>query len=943
MKRLLFLGLRCLGMIFSMGAALDASEMVLASSEVQPLVDWESGLEALREDQLGLLSEYPERLHIVGHGDAGALWLGGRIVEAEELALWLRGAGFKGLREVVIWSCYFGLDREGLEEIERASGARVYATEVELRGGESAFSAWELQTAGGERYAGRMPFETERLRQYEGALALVSLPFDDGFVGLNSGNNSSTNVIRLNAGNSLGWTNIQFSQDSSATDALGSPIFEAQGNDIIGNVLITDSAGTEYVIGGFVKWRSPSGNDPHTIVFQPGPTLYTLSTTTGSYAIDGTKYIGLTRNDSDPDIDGANTVSGNAADQGLLDALNDALGSIPKLSIGTVTVGEGDGAVTVAVTLSVASTVSVSVYASTQDGTATAGQDYSALVNQLVTFSAGQTSQTVTVSITNDTDVEPGETFMVILSDSVGASIIDNEGTITIIDDDSADTTPPPAPVITNVTETGNDPAPNDLLSDDNTQVLTVTGESGATLKVYTSGGSLIPTANYTVTEIGGTYTVDFGPNVLADGEYYVTLTDAAGNESPSSNSFQIYTATSVTPVITNVTESPADNDASDLYSDDNTQVLTVTGNPGETLKVFNLDGTLIPVSNYTVSETAGTYTVDFGTNVLADGEYYITLTGAFASFNDDNSGHIGGVPFSVSGLSSPLFGTPIQNLNLSGSEWNSLASVVGRVYDANTASSFTITFGGGVTGLELYLYYFRGGQLGGNGYSSYDFAEDFVFASSFNGVTASGTVLDTSSVTFASGILRFSDALTSLTVSATGTATGGDQGFTMAAVASSSNTFTIDTSGPAAPVVVITEDANNDAIISGVELSGAIDVTVTLPADAAVGDVLTVTNGSVPQTFTLTSGQITAGSVATTFASPGDGNAITVTAYVTDAVGNQGANGSDSATLDLSGPAAPVVVITEDANNDAIISGVELSGAIDVTVTLPADAAVGD
>ncbi|KIP95904.1 hypothetical protein, partial [Pseudomonas fulva] len=72
------------------------------------------------------------------------------------------------------------------------------------------------------------------------------------------------------------------------------------------------------------------------------------------------------------------------------------------------------------------------------------------------------------------------------------------------------------------------------------------------------------------------------------------------------------------------------------------------------------------------------------------------------------------------------------------------------------------------------------------------------------------------------------------------------------------------------APVVTITEDANNDGVISKAELNGEIDVRVGLPAGAVAGDTLVITNGTTPQTITLTAAQITAGFVTTTFANPG-------------------------------------------------------------------------
>ena len=134
--------------------------------------------------------------------------------------------------------------------------------------------------------------------------------------------------------------------------------------------------------------------------------------------------------------------------------------------------------------------------------------------------------------------------------------------------------------------------------------------------------------------------------------------------------------------------------------------------------------------------------------------------------------------------------------------------------------------------------------------------------------------------------------------------------------------------------------------MISRPELNGPIDVRVGLPAGAVAGDTLVITNGTTPQTVTLTAAQITAGFVTTTFANPGEGNSITVEATLQDQFGNTSEKGTDTAKLDtLAGTtgAAPVVTITEDANNDGVISRSELNGPIDVRVGLPAGAVAGD
>jgi len=87
------------------------------------------------------------------------------------------------------------------------------------------------------------------------------------------------------------------------------------------------------------------------------------------------------------------------------------------------------------VTLSTALTTAVTVDYATSDGTATAGSDYVAK-SGTITFSAGVTSQTITIIVYGDRTTEGDETFFVRLSNVVGASISDGEGMATILNDD---------------------------------------------------------------------------------------------------------------------------------------------------------------------------------------------------------------------------------------------------------------------------------------------------------------------------------------------------------------------------------------------------------------------------------------------------------------------------------------------------------------------------
>jgi uncharacterized protein YegL len=109
----------------------------------------------------------------------------------------------------------------------------------------------------------------------------------------------------------------------------------------------------------------------------------------------------------------------------------------PGISIDNVTVNEGAGTASFTVTLSAASVQPITVDYSTSNNSATAPGDYTAIAATTLTFAPGETSKTITVSITDDSVVESNENFRVDLSNATNASITDNRGTGTIIDNDT--------------------------------------------------------------------------------------------------------------------------------------------------------------------------------------------------------------------------------------------------------------------------------------------------------------------------------------------------------------------------------------------------------------------------------------------------------------------------------------------------------------------------
>jgi uncharacterized repeat protein (TIGR01451 family) len=165
------------------------------------------------------------------------------------------------------------------------------------------------------------------------------------------------------------------------------------------------------------------------LIFAPGVTSQTVQVPVLGdtlYELDETFLVNL----SSP----TNAVL--ASSQGVGTILNDD--PVPALSIGDASVVEGNvGTVDAvfAVNLSGASGQTVTVNYYTSDGTATAGSDYLA-TSGLLTFSPGQTSQTIVVKVVGDTVTEPNEIFHVDLDGAGGAVIENGEGTGTILNDD---------------------------------------------------------------------------------------------------------------------------------------------------------------------------------------------------------------------------------------------------------------------------------------------------------------------------------------------------------------------------------------------------------------------------------------------------------------------------------------------------------------------------
>ena len=215
----------------------------------------------------------------------------------------------------------------------------------------------------------------------------------------------------------------------------------------------------------------------------------------------------------------SNPINGALADgQGVGTILNDD--SLPTITIDDVSVLEPDPPVGVVadftVTLSNPSSEPISFTYATSEGTATADADYQSVRGRSVEIPAGETTLSIIIGVLGDLEVEDDETFFVDLSRPTNATIADNQGLGTILDNDE-----PPSITIDDVSVLEPDPP----LQVETGFTLTLSHPSSQLISVTfaTSEGTATADVDYesvsTITVLipAGTITVSISVGVLGD------------------------------------------------------------------------------------------------------------------------------------------------------------------------------------------------------------------------------------------------------------------------------------------------------------------------------------------------------------------------------------------------------------------------------------------
>ena len=371
--------------------------------------------------------------------------------------------------------------------------------------------------------------------------------------------------------------------------------------------------------------------------------------------------VGDFNGDGKPDLATANQDSNNVSV--LLNTTTTSLAG--TLSINNVSATEGNAGTTNAVftvTLSPASTQSVTVNFATANGTATAGSDYVATSGTL-TFNPGDTTKTITVVINGDTLNETNETFLVNLSIPVNATIIDGQGLGTIINDDALPSlsindvtliegntgttnavftvtlapTSPGAVTVNFTTANGSATVGSDYLANSGTLTFNP-GETSKTITVVIIGDTLNETNETFVIKLSNPVNATIldgqGAGTISNDDTTTTLPSvsindvsvAEGNSGTTNAFFTVSLSAASGPIVTinyNTTNGSATAGSDYLATSG-----SLTFNPGETTKTLTvvLNGDTIPEpnENFFVNLTSATNAT------IADGQAVGTIV------NDD-------------------------------------------------------------------------------------------------------------------------------------------------------------------------------------------------------------------------------------------------------------------------------------------------------------------
>jgi uncharacterized repeat protein (TIGR01451 family) len=214
--------------------------------------------------------------------------------------------------------------------------------------------------------------------------------------------------------------------DATVSESAGTAAFTVALNSSSGQTVTVNYATADGTATAPGDYALASGQ----LTFAPGETSKTINVKVNEDTLDEANETFVVN------LSGASSAATISDPQGVGTITdNDAS---PTLSINDASTTEGDSGMktlSFTVTLSAASGQQVTVDYATSPSTAVEGMDYQAATGAL-TFTPGETSKTIDVTINGDTAVEPDEIFFVDLTNATNAGIVDGKGQGDIRNDD---------------------------------------------------------------------------------------------------------------------------------------------------------------------------------------------------------------------------------------------------------------------------------------------------------------------------------------------------------------------------------------------------------------------------------------------------------------------------------------------------------------------------
>ena len=664
------------------------------------------------------------------------------------------------------------------------------------------------------------------------------------------------------------------------------------------NVLLTKTNGTGTTDGDY-------SGVPSDLAFSPTNTSVTFTVTAASDSKDEpSKSVTLSFGTLPTGVTAGSTATAIVT---LVDDDNP-----PELSIGAASATEGS-AITFTVTLSAASEnmVTVSYATSLQTGDKAAGSGDFTAESGALTFAAGDTAQTFTVSTTGDSTAEEDETFTVTLSSASNATIPAGGGTATgTINDDDVDPT---------------------------LSIADASGTEGSaitfTVTLSEASGKIVTVSYATSLQTGdkaagsGDFTAESGALTFAAGDTAKTFTV---NTTDDSNDENDDTFTVTLSGESNATISAAEGTATGTITDnDSAPGLSIADASATEGSAVSFTVTLTAASDNTIMVTyatsvdtaeSGDFTAESGTLTFAAGDTAKTFT--VSTTEDSTAEENETFTVTLSSASNATIPDPTATGTINDDDVDPTLSIADASGTEGSAVTFTVTLSE-ASGKIVTVSYATSRQAG-------DTAESGDFTAASGMLTfAAGDTAQTFTVNTTDDSNDEDDDTFTVTLSGESNAT------ISAAEGTATGTITDNDSAPGLSIADASA-TEGSAVSFTVTLTAASDNTIMVTYDTSVdtagsGDftaasgTLTFSAGDTAQTFTVsTTGDTT----------DEDNETFTVTLSSPEDATIQDGTATGTINDDDTGPELNIADAT-GSEGDAILFTVSMSAASGKTVTV--------